>query len=210
MVSGPDAQYGRSMELHPDEQILYSESPSWRAQFGRHVMMLVAAILVGAVVLLAFNPDWIGVVVGIVVALLGTAYLWIERIRTKYIITTHRLHVREGFLSKQVQETRLRRIQNVTTNQSVVQRILGIGTVDYDTAGDDNGDRFRMEGVRDPDALIRLVDKAQRDVFDSERQQAARAEAQAEAEIRARHQAPPRDDPPRSEPTDRPEPPQQP
>ncbi len=200
------------MELHPDEQILYSESPSWRAQFGKHVMMLVAAILIGAVVLLALNPDWIGIVVGIVVALLGTGYLWMERIRTKYIITTHRLHVREGFLSKQVQETRLRRIQNVTTNQSVIQRILGIGTVDYDTAGDnDGGDRFRMEGVRNPDALIRLVDKAQRDVFDSERQQAARAEAEADAEFRARkHQAPPRDDVPRSEPSDRPDPPQQP
>ena len=200
------------MELHPDEQILYSESPSWRAQFGKHVMMLVAAILIGAVVLLAFNPDWIGIVVGIVVALLGTGYLWMERIRTKYIITTHRLHVREGFLSKQVQETRLRRIQNVTTNQSVIQRILGIGTVDYDTAGDnDGGDRFRMEGVRNPDALIRLVDKAQRDVFDSERQQAARAEAEADAEFRARQQpAPPRDDVPGNGPTDRPDPPQQP
>lgn len=200
------------MELHPDEQILYSESPSWRAQFGKHVLMLVAAILVGAVVLLAFNPDWIGIVVGIVVALLGTGYLWMERVRTKYIITTHRLHVREGFLSKQVQETRLRRIQNVTTNQSVIQRILGIGTVDYDTAGDSNGgDRFRMEGVRNPDALIRLVDKAQRDVFDSERQQAARAEAEADAEFRARQQpAAPREDLPPSEPTDQPEPPQQP
>lgn len=198
------------MELHPDERILYSESPSWRAQFGKHVMMLVAAILVGAVVLLAFNPDWIGIVVGIVVALLGTGYLWMERIRTKYIITTYRLHVREGFLSKQVQETRLRRIQNVTTNQSVIQRILGIGTVDYDTAGDnDGGDRFRMEGVRNPDALIRLVDKAQRDVFDSERQQAARAEAEADAEFRARQASPPVD-PARTEPTDRPEPPHQP
>lgn len=192
------------MELHPDEQILYSESPSWRAQFGKHVLMLVAAILVGAVVLLALNPDWIGIVAGIVIALLGTGYLWMERIRTKYIITTHRLHVREGFLSKQVQETRLRRIQNVTTNQSVVQRMLGVGTVDYDTAGDDNGDRFRMDGVRNPDALIRLVDKAQRNVFESERLQAARAEAEADAEVRRRH-APTEVDPPRSEPTDPPQ-----
>lgn len=190
------------MELHPDEQILYSESPSWRAQFGKHVLMLVAAILVGAVVLLAFDPDWIGIVAGIVIALLGTAYLWFERVRTKYIITTHRLHVREGFLSKHVQETRLRRIQNVSITQTVPQRILRIGTVDYDTAGD-NGDHFRMDGVPSPDALIRLVDTAQRNVFDSERQQAARAEAEADAEIRQRH-APTQVNPPRSEPTDPP------
>ncbi|MBF6620905.1 MAG: PH domain-containing protein [Patulibacter sp.] len=175
------------MELHHDEQILYSESPSWRSQFGSHALVLVVAILIGAVVLLVLDPDWIGIVAGIVIALLGTGWLYMERVRTKYIITTHRLHVREGFLSKQVQETRLRRIQNVTINQSVPQRILRVGTVDYDTAGDDQGGRFRMEGVSNPDALIRLVDKAQRAVFDSEREQAARAEAEADAEVRSRY-----------------------
>lgn len=175
------------MELHHDEQILYSKSPSWRSQFGPHVLTLIVAILIGAVVLLAVDPDWIGIVTGIVIALLGTGYLWIERVRTKYIVTTHRLHLREGFLSKHVQETRLRRIQNVTIDQSVAQRILRIGTVDYDTAGDnDGGDRFRMLGVENPDALIRLVDKAQRAVFDAEREHAARAEAEAEASLRAR------------------------
>ncbi len=191
------------MELHEDEQILYSKSPSWKSQFGSHILMLVAAILVGAVVLLAFNPDWIGVVVGIVIALLGTAYLWIERVRTKYIITTHRLHLREGFLSKKVQETRLRRIQNVTVNQSVVQRMLRIGTVDYDTAGDSNGESFEMLGVENPDALIRLVDTAQRKIFDSEREQAARAEAQADAEFRSRQQ--PGDPGPDSDPNSPPQ-----
>lgn len=194
------------MELHADEQILYSESPSWRNQFGRHLLVLLVAFLVGAVVLLAFDPDWIGIAAGIVIALIGSGYLWMDRIKTKYIITTHRLHVREGFLSKQVQETRLRRIQNVSTNQTVLQRILRVGTVDYDTAGDDGGDRFRMEGVSNPDALIRLVDTAQREVFESERRQAARAEAEADAEVRQRP-APTEIDPPRIEPTD---PPQQP
>lgn len=203
------------MELHHDEQILYEKSPSWRSQFGSHILMLVAAILIGAVVLLAFNPDWIGIVVGIVVALVGSAYLWIERVRTKYIITSYRLHVREGFLSKKVQETRLRRIQNVTVDQSLIQRILRVGTVDYDTAGDDDGSSFRMLGVENPDALIRLVDKAQRNVFDEERAQAARAEVQADAEFRQRQpEAPrderPREDPSRGTPTDGPEPPQQP
>lgn len=193
------------MDLHPDEKILYSETPSWRSQFGSHALVLVGAILVGAVVLLVVDPDWIGIVAGIVIALIGTAYLWIERSRTKYIITTHRLHVREGFLAKHVQETRLRRIQNVSVSQTVPQRLLRVGTVDYDTAGDDGGN-FRMVGVERPDALIRLVDTAQRNVFDSERQQAARAEAEADAEIRAR-QAPTQVDQPRSEPTD---PPQQP
>ncbi len=175
------------MELHHDEQILYRKSPSWRNQIGSHTLVLIVAILVGAVVLLAVDPDWIGIAVGIAIALVGTGWLWIERSKTKYIVTTHRLHVREGFLAKHVQETRLRRIQNVTVTQSVPQRIMRVGTVDYDTAGDDAaGGRFRMLGVENPDALIRLVDKAQRAIFDSEREHAARAEAEAEAAVRAR------------------------
>lgn len=174
------------MDLHADEHILYSRSPSWRSQAGRHLLVLIGAILVGAVVLLAVDPDWIGIAVGIGIALVGSIYLWGERTRTKYIITSHRLHVHEGFLAKQVQETRLERIQNVTINQSVMQRLLGVGTVDYDTAGDENGDRFRMLGVPNPDNLIRLVDKAQRASFEAERTKAAVAEAEADAAVRAR------------------------
>lgn len=197
------------MDLHDDESILYSSSPSWKNQFGSHVLVLLAAILIGAVVLLAVDPDWIGIAAGVVIALVGTIFLWAERSRTKYVITTHRLHVHNGFLAKEVQETRLDRIQNVTVSQSVPQRLLGVGTVDYDTAGDD-GSRFQMAGVPKPDQLVRLVDRAQRSALDSERDQAARASAEADADIRARERSDaqygaPRDlplDPPRDAPGD--------
>lgn len=175
------------MDLHDDESILYSTTPSWKSQFGRHTLVLIGAILIGAVVLLAVDPDWIGIVVGIVIALVGTVLLWMERTRTKYVITTHRLRVREGFLAKEVQETRLDRIQNVTVNQSVLDRVLRIGTVDYDTAGDD-GSRFQMAGVPEPEQLVRLVDRAHRASLETDRTQAALAEAEADAEVRARHE----------------------
>ena len=174
-----------TMELHRDERILYAQTPSWRSQFGEHLGALLAGVLVGAVVFLVVDPDWIGILIGVAVALLATGYLWIQRSRTKYVVTTHRLRVREGFVSKELQETRLDRIQNVTVNQSVVQRLLRIGTVDYDTAGDD-GSRFQMNGVANPDALVRLVDKAQRAAFEEDRRQAAIAEAEADAAVRAR------------------------
>jgi hypothetical protein len=77
-------------------------------------------------------------------------------------------------------------------NQSVPERLLRIGTVDYDTAGDD-GSRFRMVGLPNPDALVRLVDRAQRDAFDRDRERTARAEAEADHQIRTRR-APADDD----------------
>lgn len=172
------------MDLNDDEHQIFSTSPSWRSQFGKHVVIVVGAILIGAILVLAVSTG-VGLAVGIVGALLAVGVLWAERSRTTYLVTNQRIQVREGFLSKEVQQTRLDRIQNVTLDQSVADRLLRIGTVDYDTAGDD-GSRFRMTGVANPDALVRLVDRAQRDAFDSERDRTARAEAEADARVRGR------------------------
>lgn len=170
------------MDLNDDEHRIFSTSPSWRSQFGKHMVIVVGAILLGTILVLAVGPE-IGIAAGVVLALLAVGVLWAERSRTTYLVTSQRIQVRQGFLSKEVQQTRLDRIQNVTLDQSVADRMLRIGTVDYDTAGDD-GSRFRMTGVANPDALVRLVDRAQRDAFDSERDRTARAEAEAEARVR--------------------------
>jgi uncharacterized membrane protein YdbT with pleckstrin-like domain len=172
------------MDLNDDENLIFSTSPSWRSQFGKHVALVLGSILVGVVVGLIADIG-IGIAVGVVIALVAVGFLWAERSRTTYMVTSQRIQVREGFLSKEVQQTRLDRIQNVTLDQSVADRLLRIGTVDYDTAGDD-GSRFRMTGVSNPDALVRLVDKTQRNAFDAERDRNARAAAEADARVRGR------------------------
>lgn len=172
------------MDLNDDEHLIFSTNPSWRSQFGKHVLILVGAILLGAILALAVSTG-IGIAAGVVVALVAIGFLWVQRSRTSYLVTNERIQVREGFVSKEVQQTRLSRIQNVTLDQSVAERMLRIGTVDYDTAGDD-GSRFRMTGVANPDALVRLVDRAQRDEFETERRRNARAEAEADAQVRGR------------------------
>ena len=77
------------------------------------------------------------------------------------MITNERLHIRQGILSKRTQETRIQRVQNVNTDQSLLQRILQVGTVDFDTAGSDDSE-FRFVGVSDPRNVVRAVDRAQR------------------------------------------------
>ena len=54
-----------------------------------------------------------------------------------YAITNERLMIQRGILSRHKQETRLTRVQNVNTDQTVIQRMLGVGVVDFDTAGTD-------------------------------------------------------------------------
>ncbi len=78
-----------------------------------------------------------------------------------FIITSERLHIRRGLLAKRVQQTQLQRVQNVNTNQSFLERVLRVGTVDFDTAGTDDSD-FVFDGVASPETVVAAVDRAQR------------------------------------------------
>jgi uncharacterized membrane protein YdbT with pleckstrin-like domain len=88
---------------------------------------------------------------------------WLQRIGTRYYVTNERLRIRRGILSRRSQETRLERIQNVNTDQSILQRLLHIGTVDFDTAGGDDYD-FAFRGVSDPNQVAEAVDRAIREI----------------------------------------------
>jgi len=52
------------------------------------------------------------------------------------------------------------RVQNVNVSQTLFQRMLGIGDVDWDTAGtEEASSEFRFRGVDDPSRLSRIVDE---------------------------------------------------
>ena len=70
-----------------------------------------------------------------------------------------RLNIKRGIISKEVQETRLERVQNVNYSQSVYQRLMQIGDVDFDTAASDDYN-FIFAGVADPSEVVHKVDQA--------------------------------------------------
>jgi uncharacterized membrane protein YdbT with pleckstrin-like domain len=85
---------------------------------------------------------------------------FIKRVATVYTITNQRLRIKRGIVARKVQQTRIDRVQNVNTDQSVVERILRVGTVDFDTAGTDDSE-FAFEGVSSPSRVVEAVDRAQ-------------------------------------------------
>jgi uncharacterized membrane protein YdbT with pleckstrin-like domain len=86
---------------------------------------------------------------------------WIKRTTTRYTITDQRIHIRTGIVSRQEHSTQLARVQNVNISQSIFQRMLGIGDVDWDTAGtEESGADFRLRSVDDPSSIVRVVDQA--------------------------------------------------
>ena len=90
------------------------------------------------------------------------------RIATTYTITNHRLHIKRGIIARKTQEARLERVQNVNTDQGVLDRILQVGSVDFDTAGTTDSD-FAFRGVAQPEKVVRAVDRAQREHAEEQR-----------------------------------------
>jgi uncharacterized membrane protein YdbT with pleckstrin-like domain len=148
------------MDLHPGEEILFDGHPSWRATLGFYVVGFVVAVVAGIVAGVAAGTA-VGVVVLVVAFAIVLVVGLLRRIGTHYLVTTERLRIRRGILSRRVQQTQLDRVQNVNTDQSFFERVLQIGTVDFDTAGTDDSD-FTFRGIADPEQVVGAVDRAQR------------------------------------------------
>jgi uncharacterized membrane protein YdbT with pleckstrin-like domain len=148
------------MDLHPGEEVVFEGHPSWRGVLSFYVYGVGAAVIVGIVIGLVGAT-----VVGSIVAVAGIALVLIaglvKRMATHYVVTSQRLRIRRGILAKKVQQTRIDRVQNVNTDQRLIDRILRVGTVDFDTAGTDDSD-FTFRGIANPDEVVAAVDRAQR------------------------------------------------
>jgi membrane protein YdbS with pleckstrin-like domain len=149
------------MDLHPGEDVVFEGHPSWRALLAFYLSGLLGAAVVGVIVALAVSVP-VGIAAGVVVEALTILVGFFRRMATSYVVTNQRLYIRHGILSKQEQQTRIDRVQNVNTDQSLLQRILRVGTVDFDTAGSDDSD-FRFVGIGNPGRVVRAVDVAQRE-----------------------------------------------
>jgi len=160
------------MDLHPGEEIVFDGHPSWRGVLSFYLKGLLIALAIGAILLFAVSTG-IGIAAFAVVMLVVVLVGLVIRMATSYVISTERLNIRTGILSKHVQQTNIDRVQNVNTEQTFLDRLLRVGAVDFDTAGTDDSD-FTFRGVSNPAGIVAAVDRAQR---------AHRREVEAESDL---------------------------
>ncbi len=148
-----------SLNLSPGERVIFRGHPSWRAILGFYLKGVLIAAVAGAVAKLvgAGAVTVFLIVLAVIAATVLAGFL--RRVATTYTITDRRLNIKRGMVSREIQETRLERVQNVNYRQSVYQRIMQIGDVDFDTAATDDYD-FVFVGVADPEQVVQAVDKA--------------------------------------------------
>jgi uncharacterized membrane protein YdbT with pleckstrin-like domain len=115
-------------------ELVFFARPSLRRAY------LIALVYAGLVLLGRFktnldprlDPVWLGALV-LLFAALGLAVL--RRLCTSYAITTEEISVKSGILARKMVVVPLSRVTNALANQSFVERLLGLVTLQIDCAG---------------------------------------------------------------------------
>jgi uncharacterized membrane protein YdbT with pleckstrin-like domain len=147
-----------SLNLSPGERVIFQGHPSWRAILGFYLKGVAVAVVLGVIAKLVDGNGTAFLVILVVIAL-TVVIGFVKRVATTYTITDRRLNIKRGIVSREIQETRLERVQNVNFRQSVYQRLMQIGDVDFDTAATDDYN-FVFAGVADPEDVVHSVDQA--------------------------------------------------
>src|SRR6476646_8662227 len=154
------------MDVLQGETVIWKGHPSWKALLVYYVKWTLVSLIPAVIWLLLDSvmdsPPGSTIFFGLTLLGLVFTYLggYVLMKTTRYTITDRRIHIRTGLLSRREHSTQLTRVQNVNVTQPLFQRLLGIGDVDWDTAGTEQASsEFRFRGVDDPSRLSRIVDE---------------------------------------------------
>jgi uncharacterized membrane protein YdbT with pleckstrin-like domain len=125
------------------------------------VISLVVVIAVAAFATLSW-VHWLWLLVAIALVFGGiAANLWITRLSTAYRLTTQRLVHETGLLRRVTNRLEVIDIDDVTTVQGLIDRILQIGTIKL-TSSDRTHPVLQLRGVGDARTVADLIDNARR------------------------------------------------
>lgn len=114
------------------------------------------------------HPFWFILFVLLIAAfgigLLILLYWYVKTRATSLTVSDHELLYEKGILSKERLAVSLRHVRSVQVNQGFVNRILGVGTIEIKTAGDEP--EFTVEDLPDPHEVREAISRAQAMIAD--------------------------------------------
>ena len=135
--------------LAGDERVVKHLHPHWLTVFVPTVLFIVVVGVASFLVAVIPNGDAQDVLRIVVLALAVVVLILLVIIpvlrwrTTHYVITTHRVMVRTGILSRTGKDIGLTRITDVSYTQSLWDRIIGAGTLTIESAGEGPPQVFR-------------------------------------------------------------------
>lgn len=128
--------------LGDDETIAFEMRPHWRSLIVP-IIVLIATVVVGGYLLAVLDNE--GFQSGVQTVMLISAAViilgWVVRpfltwLTTQYVFTNRRVIVRSGLLSRAGRDMPLSRVNNVTFDKSLIDRILNCGKLTIQSAAE--------------------------------------------------------------------------
>jgi membrane protein YdbS with pleckstrin-like domain len=141
--------------VYDDETVALDLRPHW-SYFSRHLLTGVP-LLALAILTVRIESDDLRNVVRWPVALLVVVWaMWLggrylQWLRTSFVVTDQRVLYRTGVLGRHGVEIPLNRVTDIRYHQGLGERVLGVGDLDIESAGEE-GDTH-LERVRHPDEV---------------------------------------------------------
>jgi uncharacterized membrane protein YdbT with pleckstrin-like domain len=144
--------------LADHEDLVLDLRPHWIALVGPAFVLVL--LIVAAIVLFAnFDPPapviWIAVLVGSVILIAYPVRAFLAWATSHFVVTTDRVIHRSGWLAKRSMEMPLERINDVTFTQTVLERLVGAGSLRIQSGSEYGQNHFR--DIRNPEDVQKLI-----------------------------------------------------
>jgi len=162
----PAAKPADSMIRNPiheqgvDKEIYFEGTPSVWAMAGSFILGILVLGLAGFIAY--YYPQYQGAWVGLGLAVLVFLWLFVKIIILKsfaYRVTSDRIEFEEGVFSKRLDNIDLFRITDLQLNQSLLDRVLTIGTIELVTT-DSNQPTCWIYKIKNPRPVFEILKKA--------------------------------------------------
>ncbi len=149
--------------LAQDEKVVRHLHPHWLSVLLPTVVGVV--VVAAAVIALLVLPDgsvgtvllWVVLAAAALVLLLFVLAPYVRWRSTHYVITTHRVMVRRGVLTKSGKDITLAKITDVSFRQTLLDRLIGSGSLKIESAGDSPDED--LVNVPDSDEVQQLINR---------------------------------------------------
>lgn len=136
------------------ETMNYIARPAWVNQWWQICVMFLMPVVFVLAYLKGhqyFSPENLRVVYVVCVAVFVylIAVVIYRRYSWAYTIDSETIESREGLIARKVKSIRVQDLRNINVNQSLIQRILGVGDVEFSSAGG-SGIEVVFRGVDKP------------------------------------------------------------
>jgi membrane protein YdbS with pleckstrin-like domain len=157
-------EYEEDYPDHPDEdyrevpadqeQVVFSVTPTFFEVLPSYLVAVVLSLIVTAAVAL-LDGNFLVSLIAAAVFFIRPIVRHIKLKHTVYTLTTSKVEIRTGILSKSAQSIPLRHIQDVTVSETLKERMIGIGDVLIDSAALDR--KMAMDNIKNPRKYADLI-----------------------------------------------------